>query len=194
MRMNPSDYYTLTKLKARLVNDPPRYLFYFCHAHEVFSRMHHESKDFMQTPHGVAVTESPHPGVSYDDLAPVGQRRFVFVFDSECVLDFGFVVYPFTYNNDPWEAEWRIIDGKDAEFTENPFAPVIRHTRPRVLRNIPFSCLALIGVMDGNRVRPKRLIPELKDAIAEHGFELNDFKWKEWWDFENGPIRRAKDA
>lgn len=183
--MVPSEYYTIERLKERFINDPPKYLFYFCDANEMFTRSGNRSNGFMQSLYGVRVTENP--------VRDLYQGNFVFVFDSDCVLDFGFTIYPFTYNSAPELAEWRIIDGRNAVYLENPFAPVVRYGKPTSLKNIPFSCIAMMGVKHRIRIHAKKLLSEVVRCVEGVGFTLDDFNWKDWWT-EDGPIRRSRDA
>ncbi len=186
LSIDPRNYYTLERLKARRVNDPPRYLFMFCEVHELFTLMHPKFKDFMQSPTGVVTTENPS--------ANERNEHFVLVFDADCILNYGFLVYPFTYNTASTSemAEWRIIDPKDVELDENPFAPVIHYTRPHALKNIPSACLAMVGVIDQNTVRPKRLLKEINEWVLNAGFKIEPFSWRHFWDWDKPILRDAR--
>jgi hypothetical protein len=182
--IRPNEYYTWDILKARRVNEPPRYLFYFQDAAEARLHLYPNRPDINELQNsifGLRTTENPNPQES---------RQFAFVLDADCLLELGFTLYPYATGNQGG-AEWRVIDAdKHTEFVGDPEHPNVIYNRRCGLRNIPFSCLASVGVMKGVS-QTRKSTREVAKAALVHGFKLGVFDWKDWWT-EDGPIRSAE--
>lgn len=184
--MQPFDYYTWDVVRARKANEPPRYLFYFQTAADARLHLHPDRPDINELQNnvgGLRTTENPQTA-----------GPFVFVLDADCLLDLGFTLYPYDNGATPQYAIWRVIDAdKHTQLVGDPLHPNVIYNRPRALRNIPLACVSMVGVFKDDTHLTKKNIREVRIAAREHGFELNDFDWKDFWTGA-GPIRRTDRA
>jgi hypothetical protein len=184
--MEPFDYYTWDVVRARKVNEPPRYLFLFTTAADAWILLHPNRPDINELQNGILglrTTENPQTA-----------GPCVFILDSECLLDLGFTLYPFDDGATPRSAIWRVIDAdKKTEFIGDPLHPHVIYNSRRGLRNIPFSCVSVVGIYMQDSKMTKKNVREVTKAALVHGFEVQDFKWQDWWTYR-GPIRRTERA
>ncbi len=180
MEIGPHKYYALERIQSRKVGEPPPFLFHRC---SFANAARHLRNGYMHCTPYICTTENPSfcsPG------------RIVFVIDSKCLLDAGFVIYPYIWSErEPHEAEWRISPPNTelVFFSGGPYDP---HAHATQKDTLPLACVLGIGVANKSVVQSwdEEKMREVEELAAQRGYAIFDFSWEEWWD--DGPLNEDK--
>lgn len=180
MEIGPHKYYSLERLQSREVGRPPALLFHRC---KLENAERHLRNGYMHCFPYICTTENP---------AFCSPGRCVFVIDSKCLLDAGYVIYPYIWSQrEPAEAEWRISPpGTELVFfSGGPHDP---HAHATGRETLPLSCVAGIGVANKSVVYSwdEEKMKRVEELAAQRGYAVFDFSWEEWWD--DGPIAETR--